>query len=145
MAEATETAAKKYSPKVTELIDKISGFTLMELSELVEAFEERFKVKAAAPMAMAAAGAAAAGGAAPAVEEEEAVEFDVVLTSFGDNKINVIKAVRQLTNLALKEAKQAVEGVPSKIKESLPKAEAEKAAATLKEAGAVVEIKPHGS
>ena len=142
MAEATE-EAKEPSPKVAEILDRIGEFTLVELSELVEAFEDRFNVQAAA---MAPVGVAPAGapGAAEQVEEEEITEFDVILKSFGDNKIQVIKAVRSLTSLALKEAKQAVEAVPSTIKEAVSKEDADKCAEALKEAGAEVGIKPHG-
>ncbi len=142
MAEATE--EKQYAPKVTEILDQISEFTLMELSELVSAFEERFDVKAAAgvPVALAAAGAAA--GEAEQAEEEMVTEFDVILTSFGEKKIQVIKAVRSMTSLALKEAKQVVEAAPSPIKEAVSAEEAEQCAGTLKEAGAEVEVKPHG-
>ena len=143
MAEATE-AAKEFSPKVTEILDQIGEFTLVELSELVEAFEDRFNVKAAAAMAQV-GGVALAGtpGAGEQAEEEEVTEFDVVLKSFGDNKIQVIKAVRSMTSLALKEAKQAVEAVPSTIKEAVSKEEADKAVEALKAAGAEVETKPH--
>jgi large subunit ribosomal protein L7/L12 len=143
----TEVAeAKQYSPKVTDILDKIGQFTVLELAELVQAFEERFNVKAsAAAVSMAGMAPAAAGGAAaPAEEVEEPTEFDVILKSFGENKINVIKAVRTITSLALKEAKQVVESAPSAIKESVSKEDAEKAAAVLKEAGADVEVKPHG-
>jgi len=141
-ATAEVSEGKDYSPKVTEILDKVGEFTLIELSELVEAFEDRFNVKAAAaPVAMA-AGAGPAAGAAQE-EEEEVTEFDVVLTSFGENKIQVIKAVRSMTNLALKEAKQVVEGVPSNIQEGVPKEDGDKAVATLKEAGAEAELKPH--
>ena len=147
MAEATAQQAgqKQYSPKVVEVLDRVSSFTLLELSDLVQAFEERFNVKAAAALAapVAVAGSAASAQASDAAVEE-VTEFDVVLKSFGDNKINVIKAVRSVTTLALKEAKQVVEGAPSPIKESVSKDEAEKCAAALKEAGAAVEIKPHG-
>jgi large subunit ribosomal protein L7/L12 len=129
--------AEEYSAKVTEVLDKLSEFTLMELSELASAFETRFGIQAAAPMAMAAA--------APAAAEEEAVEpmaFNVVLKSFGDKKIQVIKAVRSVTSLALKEAKAVVEEAPSNIKEGVSKEEAQKCADALKEAGAEVEIQP---
>jgi large subunit ribosomal protein L7/L12 len=142
-ATAEVSEGKEYSPKVTEVLDKIGVFTLIELSELVEAFEDRFNVKAAAaPVAMA-AGAVSAGGAAAAEEEEEVTEFDVVLKGFGENKIQVIKAVRSMTSLALKEAKQVVEGVPSNIQEGVSKEDGDKAVATLKEAGAEAELKPH--
>ena len=147
MSEATTetTERKEYPPKVSEILDKISGFTLMELSALVEAFEDRFNVKAAAaaPVAM-----AAAGGAAPAAAQEEEVEvteFDVMLKSIGDNKINVIKAVRSVTTLALKEAKQVVESAPSTIKEAVSKEDGQKAVQALKDAGAEAELKPHGA
>ena len=139
MAETTATSDEQYSEKIAEVLDKISEFTLMELSELVSAFETRFGIEAAAgvPMALAAA-------AAPAAEEEaeEPTAFNVVLTGFGDKKIQVIKAVRAVTTLALKEAKAVVEGVPSNIKEGVSKEEAEKCADALKEAGGEVEIKP---
>jgi large subunit ribosomal protein L7/L12 len=144
--EATGTVeAKKFSPKVMEVLDKISGFTLLELAELVEAFETRFNVKAAAAAPVAVAAAPGAPSAAPAAEEEEVTEFDVVLKSIGDNKINVIKAVRSLTNLALKEAKALVESAPANVKEGISKEDAQKAVAALKEAGAVAELKPHGA
>ena len=137
-------AAKQCSPKVTEILDKVGAFTLIEIAELVEAFEQRFNVKAAAAIA-AAAPVAAAGGAAGAAEEaaEEVSEFDVILKSFGDNKINVIKAVRTVTSLALKEAKALVEGAPSAVKEAVSKDDAAKCADALKQAGADVEVKPH--
>ncbi len=149
MAKATEEKAeeqsqeKEYSPKITELLDKVGEFTLMELSELVEAFEERFNVKATALAAPMAAVPGAAG--APVEEaEEEPTEFDVVLKGFGSNKIQAIKAVRSVTSLALKEAKQVVESAPSAIKEAVSREEADKCAEALKEAGAEVEVKPHG-
>ncbi len=146
MAEAPvqQAAQKQYAPKVVEVLDKVSSFTLLELSELVQAFEERFNVKATAAVAAPVAVAAGAEGV-PAAEAatEEATAYDVVLKSFGDNKINVIKAVRSVTTLALKEAKQVVEGAPSPIKEGVSKDEADKCAAALKEAGAAVEVKPH--
>ena len=145
MAEVAE--PKEFSPKVMEILDKIGEFTLIEVAELVEAFEERFKVTAAvSPLAGAIGGVSASGGLAAeaAEEEEEVTEFDVVLKDFGDNKINVIKAVRTMTSLALKEAKSVVESAPSAIKEAVSKDDADKCAATLKEAGADVEVKPHG-
>lgn len=120
-----------------EMIEAIKGMTVLELSELVHALEEEFGVSAAAPMAVAAAPAAAAE-AEPA---EEKTQFDVVLTAFGDQKINVIKVVRALTGLGLKEAKEAVEGVPTTLKESVSKDDAEAAKKQLEEAGATVEIK----
>ncbi|MBQ3927349.1 MAG: 50S ribosomal protein L7/L12 [Clostridia bacterium] len=124
------------SEKITAIIDEIKGLTLLELNELVKAVEEEFGVSAAAPVA----GVAVAGGAAaPAAEEK--TEFDVVMTGFGDKKLNVIKAVREITGLGLKEAKDMVEGVPQKVKEGVSKEEADKVAAALQEAGATVEIK----
>ncbi|MBQ6693064.1 MAG: 50S ribosomal protein L7/L12 [Clostridia bacterium] len=123
-----------------QIMEAIENMTVLELSELVKALEERFGVSAAAP-AVAVAAAPAAGGAAPAAEEEEKTEFDVVLTAFGDKKINVIKVVRELTGLGLKEAKDAVENVPSTLKEGISKEDATAFAAKLTEAGATVEIK----
>jgi len=119
-----------------EMLDAIANMTVMEVVELVEAMEEKFGVSAAAaaaPVVMAAADAGAA--------EEEKSEFDVVMTSFGENKVSVIKAVRVITGLGLKEAKDMVEGVPSTIKEAAPKAEAEDVKKQLEEAGASVELK----
>ena len=121
-----------------QLIEAIKGMTVLELSEMVKALEEEFGVSAAAPMAMAAAPAA---GAAPAEAAEEQTQFDVVLTAFGDQKIQVIKVVRALTGLGLKEAKDVVEGVPSTIKEAVTKGEAEDAKKQLEAAGASIEIK----
>ena len=141
MAEVAET--KEFSPKVVEVLDKIGEFTLIEVAELVEAFEDRFKVTAAAPAVMALGGAGAAAAPAEAEEEEEVTEFDVILKSFGDKKINVIKAVRTMTSLALKEAKSVVESAPSAIKEAVSKEDADKCVETLKEAGADAEVKPH--
>ena len=119
-----------------QLIEAIKGMTVLELSEMVKALEEEFGVSAAAPVA-----AAAGPAAAPAEAVEEQTQFDVMLTSFGEQKIQVIKVVRALTGLGLKEAKDVVEGVPSAIKESVSKDEAEEAKAKLEEAGASVEIK----
>ena len=119
-----------------QLIEAIKGMTVLELSEMVKALEEEFGVSAAAPMAMAAAPAAAE--AAPA---EEQTQFDVVLAAFGDQKIQVIKVVRALTGLGLKEAKDVVEGAPKAIKEGVTKDEAEEAKKQLEDAGASVEIK----
>jgi large subunit ribosomal protein L7/L12 len=121
-----------------QLIEAIKGMTVLELSEMVKALEEEFGVSAAAPMAMAAAPVAGAADAAPA---EEKTAFDVMLTAFGDQKIQVIKVVRALTGLGLKEAKDVVEGVPSAIKEGVTKDEAEEAKKQLEDAGASVEIK----
>jgi large subunit ribosomal protein L7/L12 len=119
-----------------ELIEAIKGMTVLELSEMVKALEEAFGVSAAAPMA-----AAPVSGAAPVEAVEEQTQFDVVLTAYGDQKIQVIKVVRALTGLGLKEAKDAVEGVPTTLKEAVTKDEAEEAKKQLEEAGASVEIK----
>ena len=121
-----------------QLIDAIKGMTVLELSEMVKSLEEEFGVSAAAPVAVAAAPAAGAAEAAPA---EEKTSFDVVLASFGDQKIQVIKVVRALTGLGLKEAKEVVEGAPKPIKEGVTKDEAEDAKKQLEDAGATVEIK----
>ena len=125
------------SEKVTELVEKIKGLTLVEAAELKKALEEEFGVTAAAPMMMGAM-APAAGAAAPV---EEKTEFDVVLVGAGDKKINVIKVVRVHTGLGLKEAKDLVDGAPQKVKEAVTKDEAQKIKKELEEAGATVEIK----
>ena len=119
-----------------EILDKIASMTVLELSELIKAMEEKFGVSAAAAVAAAAPAAAAA---APAAEEQ--TEFTVVLTAIGDNKVNVIKAVREITGLGLKEAKDLVDGAPKPVKEAVPKAEAETIKKKLEEAGATVELK----
>jgi large subunit ribosomal protein L7/L12 len=121
-----------------EILDGIAALTVIELKELLDAFEEKFGVTAAAPVAVAVAGGAAAGGAAA---EDEKDEFDVVLTEGGAQKIQVIKVVRELTSLGLKEAKDLVDGAPKPILEKVGKDEAEKAKAKLVEAGASVELK----
>jgi large subunit ribosomal protein L7/L12 len=120
-----------------DILDTIGNMTVMEIVDLISAMEEKFGVSAAA--AVAAAPAAAAGGAEAAAEEK--TEFDVVMTSFGDNKVNVIKAVRAITGLGLKEAKDMVEGAPSTVKEGVDKEEAETLKKQLEEAGAKVELK----
>jgi large subunit ribosomal protein L7/L12 len=120
-----------------EILDAISNLTVLELKELLDAFEERFGVTAAAPVAVAAA-PAAGGAAAPAEEEKD--EFDVMLTDAGAQKIQVIKVVRELTGLGLKEAKDLVDGAPSKVLEKASKDDAEKAKAKLVEAGASVDL-----
>jgi large subunit ribosomal protein L7/L12 len=120
----------------TEILDKISSMTVLELSELIKAMEDKFGVSAAAAAAV--AGPAAA---APAAAVEEQTEFTVVLSSFGENKVNVIKAVRELTGLGLKEAKDLVDGAPKPVKEGVNKADAEAAKKKLEEAGAKAEIK----
>jgi large subunit ribosomal protein L7/L12 len=120
-----------------DILETIANMSVMEVVDLISAMEEKFGVSAAAPVAVAAAGAA--GGAAAAVEEK--TEFDVVMTSFGANKVGVIKAIRTITGLGLKEAKDLVEGAPSTVKEAVSKAEAEKIKKDLEEAGASVELK----
>ncbi|SHH17338.1 LSU ribosomal protein L12P [Thermosyntropha lipolytica DSM 11003] len=125
--------------KVQEVIDIIKGLTVLELSELVKALEEEFGVSAAAPVAVAAM--PAAGAAAPAEAAEEKTEFDVILTSAGDKKVNVIKVVREITGLGLKEAKDLVDSAPKPIKEKVSKQEAEEIKAKIQEAGGSVEIK----
>jgi large subunit ribosomal protein L7/L12 len=122
----------------TEILDKISSMSVLELSELIKAMEDKFGVSAAAAVSVA---APAAGGAAPAAAAEEQTEFNVILTSFGENKVNVIKAVREITGLGLKEAKDLVDGAPKPVKEGIPKADAEAAKKKLEDAGAKVEIK----
>jgi large subunit ribosomal protein L7/L12 len=122
----------------TEILDKIASMSVLELSELIKAMEDKFGVSAAAAVAVAAPGAAGGAAAAPA---EEKTEFTVVLTAAGENKVNVIKAVRELTSLGLKEAKDLVDGAPKPVKEGIPKADAEAAKKKLEEAGAKVEIK----
>ena len=123
-----------------ELLDAFKEMTLIELSEFVKQFEETFEVSAAAPVAVAAAGAPAAGGEAAAAEEEKD-EFDVILESAGDKKIQVIKEVRGLTSLGLKDAKDLVEGAPKPILEKAKKEDAEKAKEALEAAGATVTLK----
>jgi large subunit ribosomal protein L7/L12 len=122
-----------------EMLTQIEQMTVLELSQLVKALEERFGVTAAAPM-MAAAPAAGGGGAAAEVAEEQ-TEFDVILTEVGPNKVQVIKAVRELTSLGLKEAKDVVEAAPKAVKEGVAKDEAEAARAKLEEAGAKAQVK----
>ncbi len=125
------------SEKIAEIVEKIKALTLVEASELKTALEDEFGVTAAAPVVM--GGAVAGGGEAAAAEEQ--TEFDVIMTSFGDKKINVIKVVRAHTGLGLKEAKDLVDGVPSTIKEQVAKDEAEKVKKELEDAGATVELK----
>lgn len=121
-----------------EIIDAIAEKSVMDIVELVKAMEDKFGVTAAAPVA-AAAGPAAGGGDAEAAEEQ--TEFTVVLASFGENKVGVIKAVREVTGLGLKEAKELVEGAPKEVKEDVPKDEAEQIKKKLEDAGAKVEVK----
>lgn len=117
-----------------EILDTVSNMTVMEVVDLISAMEEKFGVTAAAPVAVVAA-------AAPAAAVEEQTEFNVIMTSFGEKKVDVIKVIRTITGLGLKEAKDLVEGVPSTVKEAVSKAEAESVKKQLAEAGATVEIK----
>ncbi len=121
-----------------DILEAIANMSVMEVVELISAMEEKFGVTAAAAVAVAAPGA---GGDADGAAAEEKTEFDVVLASFGDNKVGVIKAVRALTGQGLKEAKEAVEGAPTTLKEGVSKEEAEEAKKALEEAGATVELK----
>ena len=123
------------SEKITNILEEIKSLTILELNDLVKAVEEEFGVSAAAPVGV----VAAAGAAAPAAEEK--TEFDVVLASFGAKKLDVIKAVRELTGLGLKDAKDLVEGAPKTVKEGVSKDEAESVKKALEEAGAEVEVK----
>ena len=123
------------SEKITNIVEEIKTLTILELADLVKAVEEEFGVSAAAPVGV----AVAAGAAAPAAEEK--TEFDVVLAGFGDSKLGVIKVVREITGLGLKDAKELVEGAPKTLKEGVSKDEAEKIKAQLTEAGATVELK----
>lgn len=124
------------SEKITNILEEIKSLTILELADLVKAVEEEFGVSAAAPV-----GVVAVAGAAAAPAAEEKTEFDVILTGFGDKKLNVIKAVREITGLGLKEAKDMVEGCPKPVKEGVAKDEADKIKAALEEAGATVEVK----
>jgi len=121
-----------------DVIEFIANMSVLDLSELIKELEEKFGVSAAAPVAMMAAGPGAGGGAE---EAEEQTEFDVILTAFGDKKIQVIKEVRAITGLGLKDAKELVDGAPKPVKEGVAKEEAEKVKAQLEEAGAQVEVK----
>jgi large subunit ribosomal protein L7/L12 len=122
-----------------EILDAIGNMTVLEIVDLVKMMEDKFGVTAAAPVAIAAPGAAAAGAAAPAAEEQ--TEFNVTMTSFGANKVGVIKVIREITGLGLKEAKDLVEGVPSSVKEAVSKADAAAIKKKLEDAGAAAEIK----
>ena len=124
------------SEKITNILEEIKSLTILELADLVKAVEEEFGVSAAAPV-----GVVAVAGAAAAPAAEEKTEFDVILTGFGDKKLNVIKAIREITGLGLKEAKDMVEGCPKAVKEGVSKDDAEKVKAELEAAGATVEIK----
>ena len=144
---AKKTTKKKAEKKkeatlsMDEIIEALGSMTVLELSELVKALEDKFGVSAAAPMVAVGTvpGAGAAGASAPA--EEEQTEFDVMLKDFGAQKIQVIKAVRELTDLGLRESKELVEGVPSAVRQAVSKEEAEQAKTKLEDAGAVVEIR----
>ena len=127
------------SDKVVKLIEEVKALTVLELSELVKALEEEFGVSAAAPVAVAAAAPAAGAAAAPAAEEK--TEFDVILKEVGADKIKVIKVVREVTNLGLKEAKDLVDNAPKPVKENVSKEEAAAIESKFKEVGATVEIK----
>ena len=124
------------SEKITNILEEIKSLTIIELADLVKAVEEEFGVSAAAPV-----GVVAAAGAAAAPAAEEKTEFDVILKSFGAKKLDVIKAVREITGLGLKEAKEMVEGAPKAVKEGVSKDEAESVKKALEEAGAEVEVK----
>jgi len=126
--------------KVDQVFDLIKEMTVLELRDLNKRLQDEFGISAASVAVAAPPAAAAATAAAPAVEEEEQTEFTVVLKDFGANKINVIKAVREVTTLGLKEAKDLVEGVPANVKEGIPKTEAENVVKKLQEAGATVEM-----
>jgi large subunit ribosomal protein L7/L12 len=124
-----------------QILEAIDTMSVLELSELVKAFEDRYGVTAAAPVAVAAAGAPAAGGDGAAAAPEEQTEFDAILTDVGPNKILVIKAVRELTGLGLKEAKDLVDAAPKGVREGVTKEEAEAVKEKLAEAGATVDVK----
>ena len=124
------------SDKIQTIIDTVKELSVIELSDLVKAFEEEFGVSAAAPVAV-----ASVGGAAPAAAAEEQTEFDVILSAVGGNKIAVIKVVREVTGLGLKEAKEVVDNAPKAVKEKVEKAEADEIKKKLEEAGASVEVK----
>jgi large subunit ribosomal protein L7/L12 len=129
------------TPSTTELLDVFKNMTVLELNDFLKAFEEEFGVTAAAPVAVAAAAPAAGGGDGAAAAAEEQDEFDVILAAAGDKKIQVIKEVRSLTSLGLKEAKDLVDNAPKPVLEKASKEDADKAKAALEEAGATVELK----
>lgn len=140
MATAEATEARTFSSKVSDLAETLVGLTLLEAQELADCLEEKYGIKPAGGGVMMAAMPAGDGaGAAPAVEEK--TEFDVILTGFGDKKIDVIKVVRNLTSLGLKEAKELVEGVPKPLKQGVSKEDAEKVKKEVEEAGGTAEIK----
>ncbi len=136
-ADTEQASAPAVEGKMAEFLDWVEGISVLELSQLVKALEDRLGVTAAAPVAV----AAAAGGDAGGAEAEEQTEFDVVLASFGDQKIGVIKEVRAITGLGLKDSKDLVEGCPKPVKEGVSKEEAEELKGKLEAAGATVEIK----
>jgi large subunit ribosomal protein L7/L12 len=139
MATATKATKKSSSDKVLDLLENM---TILELSDLVKEIEDKFGISASMPVFQAPQGGAGVAGAAPGAEAaEEQTEFSVILTGFGDKKIQVIKEVRAVTSLGLKEAKDLVEGVPKPVKEGIPKEEAEKIRAQLVEAGATADVK----
>jgi len=138
MSEAT--AEKIYAPEIADIVTRIKGMSILQVNDLVKAIEEEFGVTAAMPMMAGPMMMAGGAGAAAAVAEEQ-TEFDVVLNAAGDKKIQVIKVVRELTGLGLKEAKDLVDGAPKPVKEKVSRAEADKMKASLEESGAVVEIK----
>jgi large subunit ribosomal protein L7/L12 len=138
MATAAQPAEPKLTPK--DFVEALKGWSVLDVVEAIKAIEDEFGIKAAAPVAAAAPAAAGAGAEAEAPAEEQ-TEFTVLLQAVGDSKINVIKAVRELTQLGLKEAKDLVDAAPKPVLENVPKAEADNAAAKLKEAGATVEVK----
>ncbi|HXG18748.1 MAG TPA: 50S ribosomal protein L7/L12 [Methylomirabilota bacterium] len=127
--------------KMDEIVNTLSGLTILEIADLVKKLEEKWGVSAAAPVMVAGAAAAAPNAAAAPAAAPEKEDFDVVLTSAGDKKIQVIKVVRELTGLGLKEAKDLVDGAPKTVKEAVPKAEAEAMKKKLEEAGGVIELK----
>ena len=132
-------AATKVTPK--EFVEALKGWSILDVKEALDLLESELGIKAAAPVAVAAAAGPAAGGDGAAAAEEEQTEFTVNLTAVGESKINVIKAVRELTQLGLKEAKDLVDAAPKPVLENVSKADAEKAVARLKEAGATAEMK----
>ncbi len=139
MADEKSSDGVAVTGKMAEFIDWVEGISVLELSQLVKALEDRLGVSAAAPVAMAAGASAGGDGGAAAAEEQ--TEFDVILTGFGSQKIGVIKEVRAITSLGLKDAKELVEGVPKPVKEAVSKEESESIKKRLEEAGATVEIK----
>ncbi len=139
----TDTEVEKIEPtgKIAQVLELVEGMSLLEASQLVKAFEQKFGVSASAAVAFPAGGAASSSAEPGAAAKEEKTEFDVVLKEIGPNKIQVIKAVRAETSLGLKEAKALVDSAPKPVKEGVPKDEAEKVKKSLEEAGAVVEVK----